>query len=122
MYKNRSVDILTMVTVNLEQGMPTVEIAKSRLNQALRTAKANRTPVVKLIHGYGSSGKGGTIRWGILRELEARQQQGQIRLVIRGDEFSPFYESARRAIDLYPELRKDRDYTKTNQGITVVII
>lgn len=113
---------MTVTIVNLEQGMPTVEVAKSRLNQALRTARATGRPVLKLIHGYGSSGRGGAIRQGVLRDLEQKRRQGQIRLVVPGDEFSPFYDNARQAVDLYPELRKDRDYTRTNQGITIVVV
>lgn len=45
--------------VNLEAGMPTVDMARTHLNMTLRSAKANRVKVLKLIHGYGSSGKGG---------------------------------------------------------------
>lgn len=111
-----------MTEVNLEKGMPTVATAKSLLSQSLRTAKANGTHLVKLIHGYGSTGKGGAIRAAVRRELEERRRQGQIWLYIPGDEFSPFYESARQAIYKYPELTKDRDYTRTNQGITIVVL
>ena len=44
-----------MTVVNLEAGMPTVATAQSLLSQSLRTAKANGTRLVKLIHGYGST-------------------------------------------------------------------
>ncbi len=112
----------TMKVVNLEAGMPTVATAKGLLSQSLRTARANGTHLVKLIHGYGSTGKGGAIRTAVRRELEERKRQGQIRLYIPGDEFSPFYEDARQAVCKYPELAKDRDYTRTNQGITIVVL
>lgn len=111
-----------MLTVNLERGMPTVAGALSQMNQALRTAKATGNHVLKLIHGYGSSGQGGAIRSAVLRELADRQARGQIKLYIAGDRFSPFYEEARKAIDLCPELARDRDYTRTNQGITIVLL
>ena len=111
-----------MKIVNLEAGMPTVATAKTLLSHSLRTAKATGTHVVKLIHGYGSSGKGGAIRTAVRKELEERQRQGQIQLYIPGDEFSPFYENARQAVYQYPELAKDRDYTRTNQGITIVVL
>ena len=111
-----------MTVVNREAGMPTVATAKSLLSQSLRTAKATGTHLVKLIHGYGSTGKGGAIRSAVRRELEERQRQGQILCYIPGDEFSPFYENARQAVYKYPELTKDRDYTRTNQGITIVVL
>ena len=39
------------LTVNLEAGHPTVEMARTHLNMAIRSAKANGTRVPKLIHG-----------------------------------------------------------------------
>ena len=107
-----------MVTVNLEQGMPTVSMAMTRLGQALRSAKAGGAGAVKLIHGYGSSGQGGALRAAVHRELRQRQRRGEI----PGERFSPFYEEARQGIDLCPELARDRDYTRTNQGITIVVL
>lgn len=102
--------------------MPTVATAKGLLSQSLRTARANGTHLVKLIHGYGSTGKGGAIRAAVRRELEERKRQGQVRLYIPGEEFSPFYEDARQAVCKYPELAKDRDYTRLNHGITIVVL
>ena len=69
-----------------------------------------------------STGKGGAIRTAVRRDLEERRRQGQIRLFVPGDEFSPFYEDARQAVYLFPELAKDRDYARTNQGITIVVL
>ncbi len=111
-----------MLTINLEAGMPTVEVAKSRMNAALRSARAQRMTALKLIHGYGSSGHGGRIRTGIRRELNLMKQSGTIKEVVPGEEFSPFEECARRALLACPELTRDRDYTRCNQGITVVIL
>lgn len=111
-----------MVTVNLEQGMPTVPMALTRLGGAIRSAKASGEPAVKLIHGYGSTGQGGAIRTAVHRELQQRQRRGEIYLYIPGDRFSPFYEEARKGIDRCPQLARDRDYTRTNQGITIVVL
>ena len=60
--------------VNLEAGMPTVDMARTHLNMTLRSAKANRVKVLKLIHGYGSSGKGGAIRADVLAQLAQKKQ------------------------------------------------
>jgi len=111
-----------MTVVNLEAGMPTVATALAQLSQSLRTAKANGAHVVKLIHGYGSSGKGGSIRSAARRELEERKRRGQIVSYIPGEDFSPFSEDARQAVYRCPELAKDRDYSRTNHGITIVIL
>lgn len=108
--------------VNLEQNMPTVAQARIRLDQALRTARARQWKAVKLIHGYGSTGKGGAIRRLVHTELAARRKAGQIRAFVPGEEFSPFYPHARLLLETCPALQKDRDYAKTNHGITLVLL
>ena len=55
----------SMRTVTLEAGHPTTMQALVRMNQALSSARTN-VGVLKLIHGYGSSGKGGAIRQAVL--------------------------------------------------------
>jgi len=42
----------------MEAGMPTVEDARRRLLEELRQAKQVGVRALKIIHGYGSSGKG----------------------------------------------------------------
>lgn len=108
--------------VNLEQNMPNVEQARIRLEQALRSARAKRYKIVKLIHGYGSSGKGGAIRRDVQTVLSTHQQTGKIRAFIPGEEFSPFYANARMAVEQCPALLRDRDYTASNHGITIVLL
>ena len=111
----------TLRTVNLELGKPTVEQAVVKLNQALFSAKASGTKIIKLIHGYGSSGKGGAIRQGILRELENKKAEGIIKEYVPGDAFSPFSPAGRKALAAMPELSRDRDYSRGNLGITLVL-
>ena len=111
-----------MIIVNLEQGMPTVESAMIQLRQTLLTAKSRRVDAIKLIHGYGSTGKGGAIRGAVRRDLERHFQSGDIRYYIKGEDFSPFHEASRQAIVCCPELRHDQDYARTNHGITIVVL
>ena len=56
--------------LNLELGWPTVDQALRRLDAELEAARKMNTPLMKLIHGYGSSGKGGRIRTASRRYLE----------------------------------------------------
>ena len=44
--------------LNVKAGMPTVDEARRILLEGLRTAKSGGVRVVKVIHGYGSSGAG----------------------------------------------------------------
>lgn len=43
--------------------MPTMRAALQQLSFELRRGRSLGCAAVKLIHGYGSSGKGGRIRW-----------------------------------------------------------
>ena len=110
----------SMRTVNLEAGHPTTMQALVRMNQALSSARTN-VGVLKLIHGYGSSGKGGAIRQAVLEQLQRQKAQGIIREFVPGEEFSPFSASGRKALALIPELSRDKDYARGNKGITLVL-
>lgn len=102
--------------------MPVAAVAVQRMSAALRSARAQRLTAVKFIHGYGSSGQGGRIRTEVRRRLTTMKAEGQLRELVKGEEFSPFDAAARHAIDLCPALSHDRDYSRCNQGITVVIL
>ena len=108
--------------VYLEAGMPTVDMARTHLNMTLRSAKANRVKVLKLIHGYGSSGKGGAIRADVLAQLARKKRAGQIKEFVRGEDFSPFDSAARAIIAACPSLSRDIDYSRANHGITMVLL
>ena len=108
--------------VNIEQGMPVVDTALKYLEQAVSRAKAYGYPVIKLIHGYGSSGSGGKIRTAVQRELGKYKSAGRIREFAAGENFTPFDAATQRIIAAYPDITRDKDYLKTNQGITIILI
>lgn len=113
---------MAIYTLNLEAGMPTVGAARQRLTQGLRTARAQGVQAVKIIHGYGSTGKGGAIRKDVQGYLAAQKRAGKLREVVPGDQFTPFEAAARNAIALCPELTRDADYVRYNSGITIVLL
>lgn len=113
---------MSAVIVNIEQGMPTVETARQRLEQAIRTARARRAPVLKIVHGYGSSGKGGAIKRDVAQVLSRKLRAGEIRGFVAGESFSPFDPAARKIIDQCPSLRNDSDYARGNDGITIILV
>ena len=75
-----------------------------------------------IIHGYGSSGKGGVIRLDVRKQLAQKKQAGEIADFVPGEDFSPFNATARRMVELVPALRKDRDFSRMNPGITLVLL
>ena len=111
-----------IVTVMLKAGMPTVEEARARLKSEIQRARTAGTLALKIIHGYGSSGTGGTLRHAIRRSLRKRVKEGQIRCFVGGEEWDVFAESTRQILEDCPELARDRDLAGYNEGITIVLL
>ena len=76
--------------VNLEEGFPTRDEAYRRLDQLLPQAKKAGTAAVKIIHGYGSSGTGGILRFAIRGYLRQCKERGEIQAFIPGESWSQF--------------------------------
>ena len=108
--------------LNLELGRPTADEALRRLTAELSACRHMGTPLMKIIHGYGSSGKGGRIRTACCKYLEQAQRDGLIVLFIPGESFSIFDEATRRYLNIYPLLRQDRDLDRKNRGVTFVFL
>lgn len=108
-------------TVNLEAGRPVVEVALNRLTETLDDAVRTDVSVVTLIHGYGSSGKGGVIKEECRKMLEFLKTRGQIRDYIPGEEFNRRSGPVKVLLKRYPKLGKDRNLNRSNRGITVVV-
>ena len=108
--------------LNLEYGMPSVDEALRRLEAEIAACRHLKIPVMKLIHGYGSSGNGGKIRTAVRRYLAEQQMTGRICAVVAGENFSIFSETTRQAFTKCSNLRQDRDLDNENRGITFVVL
>lgn len=108
--------------VNLEEGRPSSNEAVLRLAFELRKARDARLGVVKIIHGYGSSGVGGVLRFQIQAELRQQKERGEIRAFCPGEEWRVSDEIAWEILKKYPELKADSDLGRGNKGITVVLL
>ena len=108
--------------INLEAGLPTVAVARSRLINGLQTARMCGSKTVKIIHGYGSSGKGGAIKRDTHVFLNEKMLSRSIKGYVKGEDFSPFCEISRKFTAKYPELKRDSDYDRGNDGITIVLL
>jgi hypothetical protein len=108
--------------VNLEQDMPSVPLALSLLNDALRVARAEGYAAAKIIHGYGSSGKGGALRTAIQAELAQRARAGELRAFIAGEEWRISDERSWALLQSCPELKHDLDLGRGNKGISIVVM
>jgi len=109
-------------TVNLKTGMPTVPEALQHLDRELAQARQTHCAVIKLIHGYGSSGAGGDIRLAAQRRLTEMASRGEIRACIFGENWAKSDEQVWALIKARPELKQDTDLGKRNRGITIVAL
>lgn len=108
-------------TVNLEEGMPAVEQARLRMQHELHTARGQGYKAVKLIHGYGSSGVGGSLRTELQKDLRTAARDGSIRACIAGEDWRISDETTWDLLKKFPEWKQDSDLGKNNRGITIVV-
>ena len=109
-----------MWTYNVEAGLPTLDEARRLVIGEIKRAKREGVQVLKVIHGYGSSGKGGALCVGLRKSFALRKKEGVIKDFIRGEEFSIFQDATLRLLEAVPELRGDPDLGSTNEGVTVL--
>ncbi len=105
---------------NVEAGLPTLDEARRQVIAEIRRAKQEGVRVLKVIHGYGSSGKGGTLGAGLRKSFSLRKKEGVIKDFIPGDSFSIFNPVVLALMEVASELRGDPDLEQTNLGITLL--
>lgn len=102
--------------------MPVLDEARRLVIDEIRKAKRDRVRVLKVIHGYGSSGKGGALCVGLRKSFVMRKKEGTIKDFIPGESYSIFNNAVLAMLDAVPELCGDADLNATNEGITVLWI
>jgi hypothetical protein len=108
--------------INLEEGFPTRDQAYQKLEAALARARKDGIAVVKLIHGYGSTGAGGVLRFAIRGFLRQRKEKGEIAAFVNGESWSCYDERSKALFARVPELVVDSDVGCGNKGITLVLL
>jgi len=109
-----------MRVFNVESGMPTLDEARRLVIEEIKRAKREGARVLKVIHGYGSSGKGGKLNHGLRKSFALRKKEGVIKEFIAGEDFSIFEQRVLALLEAVPEVRGDPDLDATNEGVTVL--
>ena len=113
-------EVIAIKTVDLKSDRPSVHEALQRLNRELDLARREGVWLLKIIHGYGSTGVGGDIRIAVQKRLQELAAAGQIRCCIFGERWSKSDEQTWRLLKANPELKADSHLGRSNRGITVV--
>ena len=109
-------------TVILKEGMPSVEQARARLHHEIQIALQNGIKVLKVVHGYGSSGIGGDLRIALQSTLRQMIDQREIRDCIYGENWRTSDDRSWQLLKRMPELKSDSDLGRGNRGITLVLL
>ncbi len=106
--------------INIEEGLPDVDAALRILEYGFASAAAIGERVVKIIHGYGSTGRG----CGRLRSAARRwgKNDPRVGLIVKGEDFSIFDANSRYLIEKFPHVAKDPDLENANPGVTLFFI
>jgi hypothetical protein len=105
-------------TYNVEAGLPVLDEARRLVIGEIKQAKRAGARVLKVIHGYGSSGKCGALCVGLRRSFGLRKKERVIKGFIAGEDFSIFNDTVLALLEAVPELRGDPDLGATNEGVT----
>jgi len=99
-----------------------IQEALQRLERELALARKENLKLLKLIHGYGSTGAGGDIRIAVQKRLLELADGGQIRGCIFGECWSKSDDAAWKLLQSHSELKSDSDLGRSNRGITLVLL
>lgn len=108
--------------IDLEEGMPGIEEARLRMQHELQIARQQRYSAVKLIHGYGSSGVGGSLRIELQKELQRLAGAGSVKVFIPGEDWRIADEKTWELLTRFPEWKRDSDLGRKNKGISIVVL
>ena len=104
--------------INIKQDMPIVADAMRYLQSSIERLKREKYDVVLIIHGYGSTGRGGAIHDKARQWLKAQERNGKIKTVIFGEDFTLFNFEA---LALKNKCRELEPLLKIcNHGVTVI--
>jgi hypothetical protein len=97
-----------------------VEEALERLERELRQAKTNGAKLLRIVHGYGSSGVGGKIKGRLTKRLPQLLHQNKIQNYVEGEGYSDRTNAGNDLLSRYPKLRSSLHSDSENPGITFV--
>lgn len=107
-------------TINLKKGMPFVDEALDTLSLELDLARSQGVKVLRVIHGYGSSGTGGKIKQAVIQELASLSRAGRVHAYVVGDRYSEDTKQGRDLLSRFPALGSALVSDRHNPGITFV--
>ena len=111
------------IEINIKQGSPYVEEALELLTEQLRKCFELGIKAIILIHGYGSSGEGGRIKWAIHDALENNRYSDRVEEYFCGENVAYGSESYHALLKRRPGLKRYlKRFKEGNAGMTVLLL
>ena len=108
---------------DLELGAPLVEEAIAKFEQYLAVASNAGFKTMLVIHGYGSSGKGGEIRKTLRDNLENNFYSDRVIDYYLGEDLKEGNESYTQLLKRRPSLQKQKtQFKNSNAGVTLLLL
>ncbi len=108
--------------IDLKDGCYNVELAIATVEIEIEHAKKEGLVAIKVLHGYGSHGKGGVIALHLRKALSQWKKSGFIQNYFGGDKWNMFDEQSKRILLKDKTIYNDPDMTTSNPGITIIEI
>lgn len=111
------------IELNIKRGLPKVEEALEQLTEYLRMASELGIKAIILIHGYGSSGEGGRIKWAIHEALENNRYADRVEEYYYGEQVPYGTQACQALLKQRPGLKQYLKHFKAgNAGMTVLLL
>ena len=112
----------TLREVNIKYDMPTADQAVKRTTFEIENARRLGVKCVKIVHGYGSHGRGGAILVALRQMLSTYKKQKRIVDYFGGDRWNIFDKETLEILNKDKTIYNDEDMGKANPGITIIVL
>lgn len=111
-----------MRLIDLKKENCTVDYALTIVEIEVESAKREGLTAIKILHGYGSHGKGGAILLSLRHLLNQWKKNGFIKDFFGGDRWNMFDKVSMEILLKDKSIYGDDDLNKANPGITIIYI
>ena len=108
--------------LNLKDGLYSVESALATVEIEIEQAKKENIIAMKILHGYGSHGRGGVIMFELRKKLMQWKKSGFIKCYFGGEKWNMFDSDTLRILNKDKTISGDCDLNAANPGITIIEI
>lgn len=108
--------------VSLKQDGFTVEYSLAVVEIEIESAKREGCVAMKVLHGYGSHGRGGVIAVALKKQLRMWKNQGFIKDYFSGDKWNIFEKETMDLLMKDKSIYNDEDINHNNPGITIIVL